>query len=52
MSDEAPTAAVGPAVGTRIPPFAAPDQDGRRQTFETIRGPRGAIIVFIRSSDW
>ncbi|MCL6551690.1 MAG: hypothetical protein K6W08_01005 [Firmicutes bacterium] len=52
MNGDPPVAAVGPAVGTRIPPFGAPDQDGRQQTFESIRGPRGAIIVFIRSSDW
>ena len=42
----------GPAVGQKIPPFDTVDQDGRRQTFETIRGPRGALIVFYRSADW
>ncbi len=42
----------GPRVGEVIPPFEAPDQSGRRQTFETIRGPAGALIVFIRSTDW
>jgi hypothetical protein len=42
----------GPRIGAHIPPFAAPDQSGRRQTFETIRGPSGALVVFIRSADW
>jgi hypothetical protein len=42
----------GPDIGQTIPPFGAVDQDGRRQTFETIRGPRGAMIVFYRSADW
>ncbi len=43
---------VGPNIGEPIPPFRAPDQQGRIQTFDSIRGPRGAIIVFIRSADW
>jgi len=42
----------GPRVGEAIPAFEAPDQSGRRQRFETIRGPTGALIVFIRSADW
>ncbi len=42
----------GPRVGAAIPPFEAADQFGRKQTFETIRGPAGALIVFIRSADW
>ena len=42
----------GPRVGAFIPPIEALDQFGRKQTFETIRGPAGALIVFIRSADW
>ncbi|MBI1897863.1 MAG: hypothetical protein HYS04_15235 [Acidobacteria bacterium] len=42
----------GPEVGARIPGFAAPDQNGRTQALETIRGPKGAMIVFFRSADW
>lgn len=42
----------GPRIGERIPPFDAPDQFARTQTFETIRGPGGALLVFIRSADW
>ena len=39
-------------VGERIPPFEAPDQHGRHRSFESIRGPNGAFLVFIRSADW
>jgi hypothetical protein len=39
-------------VGERIPPFEAPDQHGRLQSIETIRGPNGAVIAFVRSADW
>ena len=49
-----PTEAIhtGPEIGQTIPPFEGLDQNGRRETFETIRGPRGALIVFYRSADW
>lgn len=43
---------LGPDIGERVPPFEAPDQHGRVQTFDSIRGPNGAVIVFIRSADW
>lgn len=43
---------MGPEVGKRIPAFEALDQNGRMQTFDSIRGPNGAVIVFIRSADW
>ncbi|MBI3998763.1 MAG: hypothetical protein HY355_06985 [Armatimonadetes bacterium] len=42
----------GPEIGQRIPHFEALDQHGRLQSFETIRGPRGAFIVFVRTADW
>jgi hypothetical protein len=42
----------GPRAGEKLPPFEAPDQFGRIQTFETIRGPAGGLIVFLRSADW
>lgn len=45
-------AARGPRVGEVIPPFEAQDQFGRRQTFATIRGPAGALLVFVRTADW
>ena len=42
----------GPAVGSRIPSFAVTDQEGRKRTFESIRGPKGALLMFVRSADW
>ncbi len=42
----------GPAVGARIPEFAAVDQNGKRQTFESLRGPHGLALLFVRSADW
>lgn len=43
---------LGPAVGTKVPPFSAPDQDGRMQTLDTVRGPKGTLLLFFRSADW
>lgn len=42
----------GPKVGEIIPPFSGLDQFGRLQTLETIAGPAGAVIAFMRSADW
>ncbi len=42
----------GPKVGETIPPFGAPDQFGRAQTLQTISGPAGVVIAFVRSADW
>jgi hypothetical protein len=42
----------GPAVGQPIPEFEAVDQSGRRQTFQTLRGPKGLLLLFHRSADW
>jgi len=44
--------ATGPAVGERIPDFAALDQNGVRRTFDDIKGPNGALVFFFRSADW
>ena len=38
--------------GNRIPEFRLLDQNGTPQSFESIRGPRGAMLVFYRSADW
>ena len=45
-------AKMGPAVGSPIPPFAAIDQNGKTQTFASVKGPKGAFVLFIRSADW
>ena len=42
----------GPAVGSPLPDFSAPDQGGRIQTLKSIMGPKGAMLVFYRSADW
>ena len=42
----------GPAVGVKVPAFEAPDQNGRLQKLETLRGPKGLMLVFTRSADW
>lgn len=43
---------LGPQIGERVPDFSLPDQVGRMRTLESIMGPRGAMLVFIRSADW
>ena len=43
---------LGPQVGERIPDFSLPDQSGEIWTRESIMGPSGAMLVFIRSADW
>ena len=47
-----PPTSTGPAVGEKIPLFRAPDQNGSMQDFNSIRGPKGAAIYFVRSADW
>ena len=42
----------GPAIGARIPDFSAVDEDGRAQTFASLRGPHGLLLMFVRSADW
>lgn len=42
----------GPAIGQAVPTFELPDQGGRVQSFASLRGPRGLVLVFFRSADW
>jgi len=42
----------GPAVGSKVPPIEAVDQFGKRQTFDSLRGPSGLVLLFVRSADW
>lgn len=49
---EATAAELGPAVGQPLPAFEAPDQDGTGRSFENLRGPKGLVLVFLRSADW
>jgi peroxiredoxin len=43
---------LGPQVGERVPDFALPDQTGTTRTLQSVMGPRGVMLVFIRSADW
>jgi hypothetical protein len=43
---------IGLAVGQKAPAFAARDQFGRVQTLDTLKGPKGTILLFFRSADW
>ena len=45
-------AKLGPQVGETVPGFSLRDQDGAARTLQSVMGPRGALIVFIRSADW
>jgi hypothetical protein len=43
---------LGPQVGERVPDFTLSDQAGKMWTLQSIMGPKGAMLVFIRSADW
>lgn len=44
---------LGPAVGTAIPhDLSSVDTSGANQNFNTVKGEKGAVVVFFRSADW
>lgn len=43
---------IGLAVGQKAPDFSARDQFGRMQSLETLKGPKGTVLLFFRSADW
>jgi AhpC/TSA family len=43
---------IGLAVGQKAPDFSARDQFGQQQTLETLKGPKGTVLLFFRSADW
>ena len=43
---------LGPQVGQVVPNFRLQDAQGQVWTRESIMGPRGAMLVFMRSADW
>jgi len=56
-AEEAPrrkidVAKLGPQVGEKVPDFDLKDQNGAARNLESIMGPKGAMIVFVRSADW
>jgi hypothetical protein len=43
---------IGIPVGGNAPTFELPDQTHRMRKLSSLMGPRGLILVFIRSADW
>lgn len=43
---------LGPQVGEMVPDFNLSDQHGKAWTLRSLMGPKGAMIVFLRSADW
>jgi peroxiredoxin len=43
---------IGLEVGQKAPEFSARDQFGGEQTLETLKGPKGTVLLFFRSADW
>ena len=52
LSAAGQSATPGLEPGATIPAFSLTDQDGKQQSFATIAGPKGAMLVFFRSADW
>ncbi|MGC8536808.1 MAG: peroxiredoxin family protein [Rhizomicrobium sp.] len=47
-----PGALPGLKPGDRIPSISAKDQSGTPETFDTLKGKRGLLLLFSRSADW
>lgn len=43
---------IGLPVGQKAPGFSVHDQFGRTQTLESLKGPKGTVLLFFRSADW
>jgi hypothetical protein len=43
---------IGLEVGQKAPAFSARDQFGKLQTLESLKGPKGTVLLFFRSADW
>jgi hypothetical protein len=42
----------GPPIGTKVPDFALPDQNGKQWRLHDLMGSKGMLLVFTRSADW
>lgn len=42
----------GPQLGEKVPAFQAQDQSGKMQSLESLKGPNGLYLLFVRSADW
>ena len=47
-----PKITTGPEVGEKTPDFEVVDQHGQTQTFQSLSGPNGLLLLFHRSADW
>jgi hypothetical protein len=43
---------VGLEIGQQAPTFALADQFGHTHSNETLKGPKGTVLLFFRSADW
>ena len=43
---------IGLGVGQKAPDFSARDQFDKQQSLETLKGPKGTVLLFFRSADW
>lgn len=51
-SERAFSPSLGLGIGEKAPAFAARDQFDREQSYETLRGSNGTVLLFFRSVDW
>ncbi len=42
----------GPPIGAKVPDFSLPDQNGKTRSLKGLMGPKGLLLVFLRSADW
>jgi hypothetical protein len=42
----------GPPIGSKVPAFALPDQNGKQWRLQDLMGSKGMLLVFTRSADW
>jgi AhpC/TSA family len=42
----------GPGIGEKVPDFTLPDQSGKAHSLHDLMGPKGLLLVFVRSADW
>jgi peroxiredoxin len=52
MEAAAETPAIGLPNGTEAPAVSLLDTAGAQQSFETLAGPKGTVVAFVRSADW
>jgi len=43
---------IGLEIGQQAPAFALMDQFGNEQSYKTLKGPKGTVLLFFRSADW